>query len=63
SFVEDLVRAAAHVPAWAVSHVDGGRLPAEELVEALRQVRKVDTVYTKDFSEFAGARAVMITAS
>jgi hypothetical protein len=63
SFLEELLRAATHVGAWAVSHVDNGHLPAEELVEALRRHRKVDTVYTKDFSELAGARAVMITAS
>ncbi|HEY9284874.1 MAG TPA: hypothetical protein VIP46_15560 [Pyrinomonadaceae bacterium] len=62
SDLEELLAAAGRARVWAVSHVDNGHLPAEELVEVLRRHRKVETVYTKDFSELAGARAVMITA-
>jgi hypothetical protein len=62
SNLEELLGAAGRARVWAVSHVDNGYLPVEELVEALRRHRKVETVYTKDFSELAGARAVMITA-
>jgi hypothetical protein len=63
SNLEELLGAAGRARAWAVSHVDNGQLPVEELVELLRRHRKVETVYTKDFSELAGARAVMITAT
>ena len=60
--LEELLDAASHLPAWAVSHVDDGYLPTEELVETIRRVRRVGTIYTKDFTELAGARAVIITA-
>ena len=62
SDLEELLGAAGRARVWAVSHVDNGHLPVEELIEVLRRHRKVETVYTKDFSELAGARAVMITA-
>ena len=60
--VEDLLDAASHLPAWAVAHVDDGYLPTEELVEAVGRLRRVGTVYTKDFTELTGARAVIVTA-
>lgn len=63
SDLEELLGAAGRARTWAVSHVDNGQLPVEELIETLRRHRKVETVYTKDFSELAGARAVMITAA
>jgi hypothetical protein len=63
-FVEELLEAASHFKQWAVSTTDGGGgLPTEELVETLRRQRKVETVYTKDFSELTGMKAVIITAS
>ena len=62
SDLEELFGAAGRARLWAVSHVDNGHLPVEELIEVLRRHRKVETVYTKDFSELSGARAVMITA-
>jgi hypothetical protein len=60
--VEELLDASSHLPAWAVAHVDDGYLPAEELVETVGRLRRVGTVYTKDFTELTGARAVIITA-
>lgn len=60
--VEDLLGAATHFPLWAIAHTENGFVSAEELVEAIREVRKVGTIYSKDFSELTGARAVMITA-
>ena len=62
SNLEELLGAAGRARTWAVSHVDNGYVPVEELVELLRRHRKVETVYTKDFSVLMGARAVMITA-
>jgi len=60
--LEELLAAAAHIPAWAVASADNGFLPTEELVETIRGLRRVGTVYTKDFTELAGARAVIVTA-
>ena len=60
--VEDLLDAASHLSVWAVAYVDDGFLPTEELVEAVGRLRRVGTVYTKDFTELTGARAVIVTA-
>jgi hypothetical protein len=60
--VEDLLDTAAHFPMWAIAHTENGFVSADELVEAIRGVRKVGTIYSKDFSELMGARAVIITA-
>ncbi len=60
--LEDLLRQAAHIKTWAISHVEHGLVSTEELVEIVRSVRKVETIYTKDFSELTGARAAIITA-
>lgn len=61
--VEDLLDAAGHFKTWALSFAESGYFSTEELVEMLRRLRKVDTIYTKDFSELTGARAAIITAS
>jgi hypothetical protein len=61
SLVEELLEAAAHIKTWAVAHTESGYTTTEELVETIRRVRKVETVYTKDFSELLGARATIIT--
>jgi hypothetical protein len=60
--VAELLDSASHVPAWAVAHADNGFLSTEELVETIRDLRRVGTIYTKDFTELNGARAVIITA-
>lgn len=59
--IEELLEAAAHLKSWAIAHTDGGYMTTEELVETIRRVRKVETIYTKDFSELLGARATIIT--
>jgi hypothetical protein len=60
--VEELLASAAHFPSCAVALVENGFVSADELVVAMRRTRRVGTVYTKDFSEVPGARAVIITA-
>jgi hypothetical protein len=62
-FVEDLLETAGHFKLWAISFAESGYYSAQEMVELLRRLRKVDTIYTKDFSELTGARAAIITAS
>ncbi|MCA1629623.1 MAG: hypothetical protein LC774_04490 [Acidobacteria bacterium] len=61
--VEDLLETAGHFRRWAISFVETGHFSTEEVVELLRRLRKVDTIYTKDFSELTGARAAIVTAS
>ncbi len=40
-FVEDLLRAASHIPVWAVAHTENGFISNDELVEKIGRVRKV----------------------
>jgi len=60
--VEELLSSAAHIPTWAVAFSEDGLVNTEEMVETIRRARKVGTVYTKDFAELVGARAVVVTA-
>ncbi len=60
--VEDLLRTAAHIPSWAVAHTDNGFISSDELAETVGRIRKVDAIYTKDFSDLLGVRASILTA-
>lgn len=62
SLVEDLLRTAAHLPTWAIAYTEDGFISASELADTINRVRKVESIYTKDFSELMGTRAVIITA-
>ena len=62
-FVEESLLTAAHIPAWAVAHTDNGFVSTDELVETIEHVRKVDAVYSKDFSDLLGVRAAIVVAS
>ncbi len=62
-FVEDLLRTASHIPAWAIAHTENGFISNEELVEKIGRVRKVGSVYSKDFSDMLGVRASLIVAN
>ena len=61
-FVQDLLQTAAHLPKWAIAYVEDGFISTAELVETISHIRKVDTIYSKDFSELVGARAAIISA-
>ncbi|CAN5585063.1 MAG: hypothetical protein H0T77_14525 [Pyrinomonadaceae bacterium] len=60
--VEDLLRTASHLPIWAIAQTENGFISSEELVETVSRIRKVDAIYTKDFSDLLGVRATIITA-
>lgn len=61
-FVEDLLKTASHIPIWAIAQTENGFISSEELVETVGRIRKVDAIYTKDFSDLLGVRASIITA-
>lgn len=61
-FVEDLLQVALHLPSWAIEHTEDGFIQTNDLVETINRVRKVETIYSKDFSELTGLRATIITA-
>jgi hypothetical protein len=60
--LEDILRTASNIPTWVIAHVDDGFVSTRDVVESIGRVRRVDTIYTKDFSELIGTKAVMITA-
>jgi hypothetical protein len=60
--LEETLRTAKHIKSWAVAHVEDGYLSTQEIVEAVGRERRVETIFTKDFSELTGTKAVIITA-
>ena len=60
--VEDLLHTAAHLPGWAIAHTENGFISTDELVETISRVRKIDAIYSKDFSDLLGVRAAIVTA-
>jgi hypothetical protein len=62
-FVEDLLRTASHIPSWAIAHTENGFISNDELVEKISRVRKVASIYSKDFSDLLGVRASLIIAN
>lgn len=60
--LEETLRTASHIKTWTIAHVEDGFITTQEIVEAVGKIRRVDTIYTKDFSELTGTKAVIITA-
>ncbi len=60
--VDEILRKSSNIRNWAIAHVETGVISTQDLVETIGKIRRVDTVYTKDFSELTGAKAVIITA-
>ncbi len=60
--VEDLLQTAAHIPAWAIAHTENGFISSDELTDMVSNVRKIDAIYSKDFSDLLGVRASIISA-
>lgn len=60
--LEETLRRASHIKHWAIAHVESGFIQTGDIAETIGRIRRVDTVYTKDFSELTGTKAVIITA-
>lgn len=60
--LESTLRRASHIKSWAVAHVEHGFIQTQDIVDTIASIRRVETVYTKDFSELTGTKAVIITA-
>ncbi len=60
--LEATLRRASHIRNWAVAHVEAGFIQTQDIVDTIASIRRVDTIYTKDFSELTGTKAVIITA-
>ena len=62
-FVEDVLHTAAHIPGWAIAHTENGFISSEELTDIVSGIRKIDAVFTKDFSDLLGVRVSIISAA
>ncbi len=62
SLLEDLFKTASHIPKWAVAHSDDSFVSTQDIVETIGGIRRVETIFTKDFAELTGTKAVVITA-
>lgn len=61
--LEDLLRAGMNTPQWAIVHVEDNLISTQDVVDTVRSVRQnVETIYSKDFTELTGTKAVIITA-
>ena len=60
--LEEILITAKHIGTWAIAHVENGFISTQEIIETVGRVRRVDTIFTKDFSELTGTKAVIITA-
>lgn len=60
--LEETLDKAGQIKQWAIAHVETGMMSTQEIVDTIARVRKVKAVYTKDFSELTGTKAVIITA-
>ena len=60
--LEQCLDRASNKKHWAVSHIDTGFIQAQEIADAIGKHRRVEAIYTKDFSELTGKKAVIITA-
>jgi hypothetical protein len=61
-YLEEILQTASHIPVWAIAHIEDGFVSTQEVVETIARIRRVDTIFTKDFSELSGTKAVIITA-
>lgn len=62
AYVASLLDRASHFDKWALSFIDNGFFTTSEITDFLANLRNVSAVYSKDFSEFAGHRAIIVTA-
>ncbi len=60
--LEETLRTASHIKKWAIAHVDSGFVSTQDIAEVIGKINRVEAVYTKDFSELTGMKAVIITA-
>ena len=60
--LEETLQRASHMRTWAIAHVENGFIQTQDIVTTIARIRRVDTIYTKDFTELTGTKAVIITA-
>lgn len=60
--IENVLQTAAHIPHWAIACVENDFISAQEIIETINRILHVETIFTKDFSELHGIKAMIISA-
>jgi hypothetical protein len=60
--VKETLERSLHISQWAIAHIDEGFISTQDIIETIGSVRNIDTVFTKDFTELTGTKAVIVTA-
>lgn len=60
--LEEALKTASHIQNWVIAHAEDGFITTQDIAEIIGQTRRVDTIFTKDFSELTGTKAIIITA-
>ena len=58
--VSNFLSRSKHIGQWAISHTEDGFLTAGEMGDVIKQFRRVDLTYNKDFSDVIGGRNTFI---
>ena len=60
--LEETLSIASNIKNWAIEHADNGLVSTQDVIEVVNKHRRVDKIYTKDFTELTGIKATIITA-
>jgi len=58
--VSNFLSRAKHISQWAIAHTEDGFITAAEMGEVIKQFRRVDVSYNKDFSDVIGGKNTFI---
>ena len=58
--VSNFLARAKHIQQWAIAHTEDGFVTATEMGDVIKQFRRVDVSYNKDFSDVVGGRNTFI---
>ncbi len=60
--LETTLSIASNIKHWAISHKEDSFISTQDIVDTVNKLRRVETIYSKDFAELTGTKAVIITA-
>lgn len=58
--ISNFLSRAKHIPQWAIAHTEDGFITAAEMGDVIKQFRRVDVSYNKDFSDVIGGKNTFI---
>ncbi|MCI0339368.1 MAG: hypothetical protein L0226_17485 [Acidobacteria bacterium] len=58
--ISNFLTRAAHIPKWAISHTEDGFISTAEIGDVIRQFRRIEVIYNKDFSDVVSGRNTFI---